>query len=420
MFKYYRFQTASTGSAAMAIGGAVTSGTAGSVLFVDASGNLGQDNAAFFWDITNDRLGIGTASPISKLEVMNAAATDISLALQAAASQSGDLLQFLDSAGNIMTKFDLNYGVKYLQSSKTISTGSDFIGTPSASTLTVAATALSSFIRTQHTVSYSTTQNAFTGSFFFYSQALFKNASSLTGSLGNYACFVNAAAMQADTNATTATAYYGFLEQGALSVTNSGTLSLTQFNSFLAQPQTVGSGVTVTTHRGVYIQNPAVSGTVTTNTRLEIDDVTTGTTKLAMRVKGTTGVSRHQPKIKFGADTDPAVDADITGAVAYGKSTVSLTADNQTVTTSNRSYISLSSDNAVAINRTFILAQSTVAGHFLVIEWTGTNAAELVDDSAQGTGGNHRLVATWTPTQYDTITFISNGTDWVEIARSVN
>lgn len=37
----------------MAIGGLVAGGTPGSVLFVDAVGNLGQNNAAFFWDITN-------------------------------------------------------------------------------------------------------------------------------------------------------------------------------------------------------------------------------------------------------------------------------------------------------------------------------------------------------------------------------
>ncbi len=49
--------------------GDATGGTAGSVLFVDASGDLGQDNANFFWDDTNNRLGIGTASPSSKLHV---------------------------------------------------------------------------------------------------------------------------------------------------------------------------------------------------------------------------------------------------------------------------------------------------------------------------------------------------------------
>jgi hypothetical protein len=43
--------------------------TAGSVLFAGASGLLSQDNANFFWDDANNRLGIRTASPNSSLHV---------------------------------------------------------------------------------------------------------------------------------------------------------------------------------------------------------------------------------------------------------------------------------------------------------------------------------------------------------------
>lgn len=53
----------------MAIGNTITSGTAGSVLFLGASNVLAQDNANFFWDDTNNRLGIGNASPSEKLNV---------------------------------------------------------------------------------------------------------------------------------------------------------------------------------------------------------------------------------------------------------------------------------------------------------------------------------------------------------------
>jgi microcystin-dependent protein len=58
-----------TGITSYGIGDAVTTGTEGSVLFVDGSGNLAQDNAGFFWDATNDRLGIGTTNPDSNLHV---------------------------------------------------------------------------------------------------------------------------------------------------------------------------------------------------------------------------------------------------------------------------------------------------------------------------------------------------------------
>ena len=50
--------------------GTTTAFTAGSVVFAGASGVYSQDNANFFWDDTNNRLGIGTASPGYKLDVV--------------------------------------------------------------------------------------------------------------------------------------------------------------------------------------------------------------------------------------------------------------------------------------------------------------------------------------------------------------
>lgn len=47
--------------------------TQGSVPFVGASGAVSQDNAALFWDATNDRLGIGTNAPAYPLDVSGAA-----------------------------------------------------------------------------------------------------------------------------------------------------------------------------------------------------------------------------------------------------------------------------------------------------------------------------------------------------------
>src|SRR6516164_2795512 len=49
------------GGGGMSIGGAVTGGTAGSVLFVDGSSNLAQDNANFLWDDTNKALKLGSS-----------------------------------------------------------------------------------------------------------------------------------------------------------------------------------------------------------------------------------------------------------------------------------------------------------------------------------------------------------------------
>jgi hypothetical protein len=65
--------TAAGLSATLAVGrggtGTATAFTAGSVVFAGASGTYSQNNAGFFWDNTNSRLGIGTTSPSSKLAV---------------------------------------------------------------------------------------------------------------------------------------------------------------------------------------------------------------------------------------------------------------------------------------------------------------------------------------------------------------
>lgn len=52
--------------------------TAGSVLFANASGQIAQNNAQFYWDSTNNRLGIGTTSPSGPLEVVAANSSVIS------------------------------------------------------------------------------------------------------------------------------------------------------------------------------------------------------------------------------------------------------------------------------------------------------------------------------------------------------
>lgn len=51
--------------------GTATAFTQGSVVFAGLSGVYSQDNANFFWDATNHRLGIGTTSPSNPLSVLS-------------------------------------------------------------------------------------------------------------------------------------------------------------------------------------------------------------------------------------------------------------------------------------------------------------------------------------------------------------
>jgi hypothetical protein len=67
--------TISSSSTAIAIGGSITSATAGSVLFAGTSGVLQQDNSNFFWDDTNNRLGIGTTNPLVSFQIGNNSAS---------------------------------------------------------------------------------------------------------------------------------------------------------------------------------------------------------------------------------------------------------------------------------------------------------------------------------------------------------
>lgn len=60
--------------------GTVTQFTQGSIVFAGASGVYTQDNANLFWDDTNNRLGLGTASPLYPLHILNANAPHIFIA----------------------------------------------------------------------------------------------------------------------------------------------------------------------------------------------------------------------------------------------------------------------------------------------------------------------------------------------------
>ena len=60
-----------SGGSGMAIGGSITSATAGSLLFAGAAGVMAQDNPNAFYDYTNHRLGLGITTPGNTLDVRN-------------------------------------------------------------------------------------------------------------------------------------------------------------------------------------------------------------------------------------------------------------------------------------------------------------------------------------------------------------
>lgn len=69
--------------------------TTGSVLFVGAAGIITQDNTNFFWDDSNNRLGIGVNAPDNTLEVLSTTAQ-----IKVSYDGSNDTVFAVDSAGD--------------------------------------------------------------------------------------------------------------------------------------------------------------------------------------------------------------------------------------------------------------------------------------------------------------------------------
>ncbi|CAB5222874.1 hypothetical protein UFOVP369_38 [uncultured Caudovirales phage] len=88
-----------TGTLPVASGGTGTSTafTTGSVVFAGASGTYTQDNANFFWDDSNNRLGIGTTTP-SKLFSVKPSSTTNQIVIDA--STSGTAYGAISFSGN--------------------------------------------------------------------------------------------------------------------------------------------------------------------------------------------------------------------------------------------------------------------------------------------------------------------------------
>lgn len=105
--------------------GTGTTFTLGSVVFAGASGVYTQDNANFFWDDTNNRLGIGTASPTSDLSLGGATAAR-TIALERKTSGAGSNLT-IRSGGAQSGATDTAGGTLILSSGITTGQGFSYV-----------------------------------------------------------------------------------------------------------------------------------------------------------------------------------------------------------------------------------------------------------------------------------------------------
>lgn len=79
--------------------GTATAFTAGSVVFAGASGIYSQDNAQFFWDDTNNRLGLGTTSPTVKLDIQGTGTDHLLRVLNTGSTASDDSILLIQTSG---------------------------------------------------------------------------------------------------------------------------------------------------------------------------------------------------------------------------------------------------------------------------------------------------------------------------------
>lgn len=106
-----------TGTLPVANGGTgtATAFTVGSVVFAGTSGVYTQDNANLFWNDTSNRMGIGTASPASKLDVagtitVSAAAGNFTLDTSGSAVSvaNGGTVNFSNASGMLLVNSHTN------------------------------------------------------------------------------------------------------------------------------------------------------------------------------------------------------------------------------------------------------------------------------------------------------------------------
>ncbi len=82
--------------------------TLGSILFAGTSGILSENNSNFFWDNTNNRLGLGTNTPVTLLNIGTGTPTTASSGIQFGTDVLANL--YRNDTGNIKTDGVLNVG----------------------------------------------------------------------------------------------------------------------------------------------------------------------------------------------------------------------------------------------------------------------------------------------------------------------
>lgn len=155
---------------------AITSGTVGRVLF-EGTGNVVQESANLFWDNTNGRLGVGTSSPASKIDILqvadNTSPTLLRLNNTGSGASTGATLEFpfgafIRSSFASMILSDRSGATVTLQGSSLTTTASNFSLAGAGIITFTGGTGTDGMIRTGGTITFNTFSSVYrdVGKFF--------------------------------------------------------------------------------------------------------------------------------------------------------------------------------------------------------------------------------------------------------------
>lgn len=139
--------------------------TSGSVLFSNGT-TIAQDNANFFWDDTNNRLGIGNASPTRALDVTGTAIISGNTALSAALNVTGvTTLSDIAGIGSAVTQtnFNINRAITGAVTANGVQVSSQVAGTVTTAARYFSAIASTAAGTLTDLFNYRAAQGTFTG-----------------------------------------------------------------------------------------------------------------------------------------------------------------------------------------------------------------------------------------------------------------
>lgn len=180
------------------------------------------------------------------------------------------------------------------------------IRVPGSWTLNFASATVGPALQVNPTVTFRQAANPFGGFAVIGANPIMQNHSTLAGTVWPLNVMMNVApTYRANTTAITATLLQHYVSNPTFSTLTGGTLTVTEFNEFVASGGVVNSGATVSTRRGLHVLDATGAGTVTTQIGIELASLTKGLlANISLRSLGGAHM-RHAGPVVVGADASP-------------------------------------------------------------------------------------------------------------------